>query len=140
MRGPRAYRQIGEQSSALFSRKFCGIAWLARTERVINCTGSDEDYSQTANPLLRSLLASGRIVPNVIGKGLRTTEHGELRDADDAVLDWLFTLGPPRLGGLFETTAVPELRKQAEALALYLSSVIYEPVEIVPDLFMAAGI
>jgi hypothetical protein len=41
---------------------------------------------------------------------------------------------------LFETTAVPELRKQAEALALYLSAVIYEPIEIVPELFMAAGI
>jgi glycine/D-amino acid oxidase-like deaminating enzyme len=43
-------------------------------------------------------------------------------------------------GSLFETTAVPELRKQAEALALYLSSVIYEPIEVVPELFMAAGI
>jgi uncharacterized NAD(P)/FAD-binding protein YdhS len=109
-------------------------------QRVINCTGSNEDYAQTANPLLRSLLASGRIAPNPVGKGLRTSEHGELRDVDGATADWLFTLGPPRLGGLFETTAVPELRKQAEALALYLSSVIYEPIEIVPELFMAAGI
>jgi uncharacterized NAD(P)/FAD-binding protein YdhS len=109
-------------------------------QRVINCTGSNEDYAQTANPLVRSLLASGRIVPNSIGKGLHTSEHGELRDVDGAIADWLLTLGPPRLGGLFETTAVPELRKQAEALALYLSSVIYEPIEIVPELFMAAGI
>jgi uncharacterized NAD(P)/FAD-binding protein YdhS len=109
-------------------------------QRVINCTGSDEDYGQTANPLVRSLLASGRIVPNPIGKGLCTSEHGALHDADGAAADWLLTLGPPRLGGLFETTAVPELRKQAEALALYLSSVIYEPIEIVPELFMAAGI
>jgi uncharacterized NAD(P)/FAD-binding protein YdhS len=109
-------------------------------QRVINCTGSNEDYAQTANPLVRSLLASGRIVPNSIGKGLHASEHGELRDVDGATADWLLTLGPPRLGGLFETTAVPELRKQAEALALYLSSVIYEPIEIVPELFMAAGI
>jgi uncharacterized NAD(P)/FAD-binding protein YdhS len=109
-------------------------------QRVINCTGSNEDYAQTANPLVRSLLASGRIVPNSIGKGLHTSEHGELRDVDGAIADWLLTLGPPRLGGLFETTAVPELRKQAEALALYLSSVIYDPIEIVPDLYMAAGI
>jgi uncharacterized NAD(P)/FAD-binding protein YdhS len=109
-------------------------------QRVINCTGSNEDYAQTANPLVRSLLASGRIVPNSIGKGLHASEHGELRDVDGATADWLLTLGPPRLGGLFETTAVPELRKQAEALALYLSSVIYDPIEIVPDLYMAAGI
>jgi len=109
-------------------------------QRVINCTGSDEDYRQTANPLMRSLLASGRIAANPVGKGLHTSEHGELYDGEGASAGWLLTLGPPRLGGLFETTAVPELRKQAEALALYLSSVIYEPIEIVPELFMAAGI
>jgi uncharacterized NAD(P)/FAD-binding protein YdhS len=38
-------------------------------QRVINCTGSEEDYAQTANPLVRSLLASGRIAPNRIAKG-----------------------------------------------------------------------
>jgi hypothetical protein len=32
-----------------------------------------------------------------------------------------FTLGPPRRGELFETTAVPEIRVQAEALALHLA-------------------
>jgi uncharacterized NAD(P)/FAD-binding protein YdhS len=32
----------------------------------------------------------------------------------------LFTLGPPRRGELFETTAVPEIRVQAELLALRL--------------------
>jgi uncharacterized NAD(P)/FAD-binding protein YdhS len=109
-------------------------------QRVINCTGSDEDYRQTANPLMRSLLASGRISANPIGKGLHTSDHGELYESDGASAGWLLTLGPSRLGGLFETTAVPELRKQAEALALYLSSIIYEPIEIIPEVFMAAGI
>ena len=33
------------------------------------------------------------------------------------------------MGGLFETTAVPELRIQAEALANHLVSAPYEPVE-----------
>jgi len=50
------------------------------------------------------------------------------------------TLGPPRLGDLFETTAVPELRKQAEALANHLLSISREPVEVIPELFIAAGI
>jgi uncharacterized NAD(P)/FAD-binding protein YdhS len=95
-------------------------------QRFINCTGSDEDNQKTANPLVGALLAAGRIAPNAIGKGLRTSEHGELHDSGGATCDWLLTLGPPRLGGLFETTAVPELRKQAEALALYLSAVPYE--------------
>lgn len=50
------------------------------------------------------------------------------------------TLGPPQLGDLFETTAVPELRKQAEGLANHLLSISREPVEVIPELFMAAGI
>lgn len=32
-----------------------------------------------------------------------------------------FTLGPPRRGELFETTAVPEIRVQAKALAARLT-------------------
>ncbi|HEY6989196.1 MAG TPA: FAD/NAD(P)-binding protein [Bryobacteraceae bacterium] len=132
-------KQIPSDGRAEISLR-AGGAMALDIQRIINCTGSDEDYRQTANPLMRSLLASGRIAANPIGKGLHTSEHGELYDADGASAGWLLTLGPPRLGGLFETTAVPELRKQAEALALYLSSVIYEPIEIVPELFMAAGI
>ena len=109
-------------------------------QRLINCTGSEEDYRNTENPLLRSLIASGCIVPHPIGKGLRTNEHGVVLDETGTATEWLLTLGPPRLGGLFETTAVPEIRRQAEALASYLMSVIYEPIEVMPELFMAAGI
>jgi hypothetical protein len=54
--------------------------------------------------------------------------------------DWLYTLGPPRIGDLFETTAVPELRIQAEALANHLVSTPYEPIETPLDYFMTVGI
>jgi uncharacterized NAD(P)/FAD-binding protein YdhS len=113
---------------------------MLNVARVVNCTGSDEDYRRVPNPLIQSLLTTGRIAPNYIGKGIRTDQHGAIVDADGVTADWLLTLGPPRLGGLFETTAVPELRKQAEALASYLSAVIYEPVETPVDLYLAAGI
>ena len=109
-------------------------------QRVINCTGSDEDYRNTSNTALRSLLTSGHIEPHAIGKGLNAGAQGALLNSAGEASDWLFTLGPPRLGGLFETTAVPELRKQAEALAGFLSSIVLEPVEISPALFIAAGI
>jgi len=111
-----------------------------QVDRVISCAGSEEDYSRMPNPLIQSLLRAGRIAPNAIGKGLRTDAYGALLDGDGVASDWLFTMGPPRLGGLFETTAVPELRKQAEALASYLSAVIYEPIEVPVDLYLAAGI
>jgi uncharacterized NAD(P)/FAD-binding protein YdhS len=111
-----------------------------QVDRLINCTGSEEDYRRLPNPLLQALLNSGRMQANAIGKGLRTDPHGALIDAQGSTADWLFTLGPTRVGGLFETTAVPELRIQAEALANHLVSAAYEPVDTPVDYFMAAGI
>lgn len=109
-------------------------------QRAINCTGANEDYHMVPNPLIQALLDTGRIRPNYIGKGLQTNPHGAIIDSDGVTSDWLLTLGPPRIGGLLETIAVPELRKQAEAMASYLSSLIYEPVETPVELLMAAGI
>ena len=101
-------------------RSQAGISLLA--DRLINCTGSEEDYQRSPNLLVRSLLESGRIRSNPTGKGLWTDADGALIDSKGVVSDWLFTLGPPRTGGLFETTAVPEVRIQAEALAHRLVS------------------
>jgi uncharacterized NAD(P)/FAD-binding protein YdhS len=41
-------------------------------------------------------------------------------DASGAPSELLFTLGPPLRGQLYETTAVPEIRGQAAALAARL--------------------
>ena len=108
--------------------------------KVINCTGPDSDYRATENAFTRFLLEAGYATPGGIGKGFRTTEQGELVGAQGRPSDWLMTLGPPRFGDLFETTAVPELRKQAEGLANYLLSISREPIDVMPELFMAAGI
>jgi uncharacterized NAD(P)/FAD-binding protein YdhS len=117
-----------------------GHSLSLNVRKVINCTGPDSNYRATENALVRFLLEAGYATPGKIGKGLRTTEQGELVGANGKASEWLMTLGPPRLGDLFETTAVPELRKQAESLANHLLSISREPVEVIPELFMAAGI
>lgn len=109
-------------------------------DRVINCTGPDNDYGFTEDRFIRSLLDARHARRGSIGKGLATTAYGELTGSDDRPIEWLLTLGPPRLGDLLETIAVPELRKQAEAVANRLLSISKEPVEIMPELFIAAGI
>lgn len=79
-------------------------------QRAINCTGAEQDFRRVESPLLRSLFRKGWLTPNPLGMGVRTNESG-------AILDWLYALGPMRIGGLLETTAVPEIRMQAAALA-----------------------
>jgi uncharacterized NAD(P)/FAD-binding protein YdhS/glyoxylase-like metal-dependent hydrolase (beta-lactamase superfamily II) len=90
-----------------------------QVQRIINCTGSKEDYSQLQHPLLVSLRSQKLIRAHVL-TGLETTEAGKVIDAEGNASNWLYTLGAARKGNLWETTAIPELRVQAQALALTL--------------------
>jgi uncharacterized NAD(P)/FAD-binding protein YdhS len=89
-------------------------------DRVINCTGLHDDYCDSRRPLIRSMIADGSASANDLGLGFRTGANGALVDSAGETSRALFTLGPPRRGELFETTAVPEIRTQAEELARHL--------------------
>jgi len=84
---------------------------------VVNCTGPLTDLGRSDNPLLQSLHARGLATSDPLRLGLHTTVDGELIGADGAVVPGLFTVGPPRKGTLWESTAIPEIRTQAAQLA-----------------------
>jgi uncharacterized NAD(P)/FAD-binding protein YdhS len=90
-------------------------------DRVIGCAGIHENYSDSSRPLIRSLVEKGLARANDLGIGIKTDKQGALLDSNGRPSPIFFTLGPPRRGELFETTAVPEIRLQAEALALHLT-------------------
>lgn len=94
-------------------------SWL-KVARVINCAGSETDYRKLKRPLGTNLFASGIVEPGPHGMGLRTSSDGELESAQGHTWPNLVTLGPTRLGSLWETTAVPEIRVQADLLAKLL--------------------
>jgi uncharacterized NAD(P)/FAD-binding protein YdhS len=83
---------------------------------VIDCTGPGP---LPEDPLWRSLFDTGAAVPGPLGLGVATRD-GRLLDAEGRSWAPLFTLGAPRRGELWETTAVPEIRVQAAALAAEL--------------------
>jgi len=91
-------------------------------DRIISCTGIHENYRDSPRPLIRSLMENGLARANDLGIGFSTDRHGALLNAKMSPSTIFFTLGPPRRGELFETTAVPEIRVQAEALALHLAA------------------
>jgi uncharacterized NAD(P)/FAD-binding protein YdhS len=84
---------------------------------LINCTGPDGDLSRSSDPLIASLRARGAIAPDSLGIGIETSDDGAVVDGKGSVSRALFTLGATRRPSLWESTAVPELRAQADALA-----------------------
>lgn len=85
--------------------------------RVINCTGSECDYRQFQHPLIVNLRDRGLIRPDSLNLGLDVASNGALIGEDGVVSSWLYTLGSPRKGCLWETTAIPEIRQHAIALS-----------------------
>ncbi len=89
---------------------------------VVNCTGGQADVTRSDDPLVACLLATGLGSPARIGGGFDTTPSGGLRPAPGRVPAPLWTLGSLRRGNLLETTAMPEIRCQADDLAQTLLS------------------
>jgi uncharacterized NAD(P)/FAD-binding protein YdhS len=95
-------------------------------QHVICCTGPLLDYARINIPLVHSLRASGELTPDPLGLGLQTDAHGALLAPDGHPSPTLFTLGSSRRPAYFESTAVPELRQQAAALATELARRVSE--------------
>lgn len=103
--------------------------------RVINCAGIETDYGRSSQLLMESLRSQGLIRPNVLGLGMDTASNGAVVDARGNASSLLYTLGTPRKGDLWETVAVPELRRQAQSLAetvLQSLPVRVRPVPTIP--------
>jgi uncharacterized NAD(P)/FAD-binding protein YdhS len=94
---------------------------LLEVDRIVSCTGIQENYRESPRGLIRRLIAKGLASANDLGAGFRADRHGALVDAEMRASSTLFTLGPPRRGEVFETTAVPEIRAQAKELAVHLT-------------------
>ena len=84
---------------------------------LINATGAAANITATTDPLLRSLLQNGLARPDPLRLGIEAEAGGALLNVSGTPSDSIFTLGPPLRGQLYETTAIPEIRDQAAALA-----------------------
>ena len=84
---------------------------------VVNCTGPDGDFARLQEPLVVAMRERGALVPDAFGLGVVTDHDGGLLDVGGRASSVLFTLGSPRRGDVWESTAVPELRVQADRLS-----------------------
>lgn len=101
------------------------VAWTPRrgapasmsADVVINATGMEKRVARAPGTLLPAMLARGLIVAGPLGMGIATCGEGQVLGADGAPVPGLWTLGALRIGDLWETIAMPELRGQAERVA-----------------------
>lgn len=102
----------------LLGRDATGAARQWTVAGIINATGVETRADALRNPLLQQLLADRLARPGPHGLGLDSDLPGDrLRAAGGQPQARLGVLGSLRIGSLWESLAVPELRQQAQALA-----------------------
>ena len=120
------YREENDAATVSFRRRRDGQIEELRVGRVINCTGPEADWRRIDNSFLCSLFAQGLARPDSLFLGLDVDSNGCVINDEGEPSRSLFAIGPVRKGCLWETTAVPELRKQASELAEYIVRVAKE--------------
>jgi uncharacterized NAD(P)/FAD-binding protein YdhS len=92
--------------------------------RVVNCAGPGADYDRIQEPLIRHLLRDGVVRPDPLRLGLDVTGNCALLNHQGAISRRLFAVGPVTKGTFWEMTAVPDIRRQTENLAIYLAGLV----------------
>jgi uncharacterized NAD(P)/FAD-binding protein YdhS len=87
-----------------------GNLQTVRAAYAFNCTGPLHSIARSKDPLLRSLLDTGRARPDQLGIGLAVDETCRAGDR-------LWALGPLTKGRYWEIIAVPDIREQAVVVA-----------------------
>ncbi len=93
-----------------------GDAEPLTVEWVINCAGPERDLRATGDPMLTDLFKRNLITAGPCGLGLAADSLGRLTPAGRRH-SGLWTLGGTRIGQLWESTAIPEIRVQASQMA-----------------------
>ncbi len=109
----------GNVSIAINLRKNSAIRELV-VSRVINCTGPQNNYAELTDELVQRLLSKKMILADDLKMGIKTTLNGNVLEKDEHISSDIFAIGSLLRGVLWETTAVPEIRVQAENIAMQI--------------------
>jgi len=96
--------------------RHAGTPQVLQADLVIQTVGLDTDVRRTDHRLVSQLLTNAHIEADPLGLGVLADDAGRLRRGDT---HWphLFAIGSLLRGTLWESTAMPEIRQQARALA-----------------------
>jgi uncharacterized NAD(P)/FAD-binding protein YdhS len=107
------YTEDGNLAEIIYQERGATTERRLHAHRVINCTGSETDCRRIDDSLITSLFVQGLARPDPLFLGLAVDRDGALIDYQGRPSLSLFTIGPTRKGHLWETTAVPEIRRSS---------------------------
>ena len=84
---------------------------------IVNATGVETNIDLRPGELMHALRERGRVLPGRQGIGIASTGVGQVIDAHGRPDPRLLVLGALRIGDLWESIAIPELRAQARQVA-----------------------
>lgn len=116
---------IGEEggvSKIRFRPRYRALDQEITANYVINATGVETNILRSKSELIMAMRHRGVLTPGPHGIGFATGEGGEIIDREGRPVAGLLTLGAPRIGSLWESIAIPELRGQAQRVADHLRS------------------
>lgn len=101
--------------------------WRLEADLVVNCTGPSTDVESSTEPLIAALAARALIRADPLRLGLDIdAEHRVIR-TDGTPQATLFAVGPITRGALWEINAVPDIRVQAEEVAVAALKALARP-------------
>jgi uncharacterized NAD(P)/FAD-binding protein YdhS len=95
---------------------------------VVNCTGPAPTWNPGWNPLVDDLAVRGLLRPDPLRLGLDVSSDGRLVGRDGRPARGIHVLGAARRGAEWEVAAVPDLRRQAVALAAQVAGFVPAPM------------
>jgi uncharacterized NAD(P)/FAD-binding protein YdhS len=107
----------GEAVQVTWQARGASVPCNAGYAAVINCTGPSSDLRVVADPLIAQLRGSGALTVDPLALGLVVDPDYRVINSDGKALKSVRYVGPLLKAGLWEATAVPELRAHALALS-----------------------
>ena len=103
-----------------FRRRGRAEAETLHTDRFVDCSGVHTSPARSANPVIRDLIAKGLARGDPLDLGLDVSTDWALIDARGRRSERLYAGGPLTRAAAWETTAIPDIRRQCAELTKQL--------------------
>ena len=130
----REIKVVGGDAHFEFISKQNGEERKIIVQKVINCTGPSGDYLKTGNILIKNLIHKGWMTQDELLLGIKTGVRGEIIRENGVVLQNAYSVGPLRKATEWESTAIREIRLQAEETASRIASRIVLDNEVMVEI------